>query len=156
MAEQNKKFTVRPAALADSRRIWEIRNNPRVRRYANNSEKISWEKHSLWFKKKYFSNSRNYCLVLVDNNQDYVVGYCRFDFTVKENKHFVSIAINQDNQGRGLGSLLLSQSIKMCPGVKEIIAEIRKNNPTSLKFFQRNNFKLYEKAGKNIIFGLKK
>jgi ribosomal protein S18 acetylase RimI-like enzyme len=134
----------------DIKRVWEIRNDLSARENSNNSEEIPLDKHIEWIKNKYFANDNNLCFVLDYN--DNVVGYCRFDF--EDDKYRTSIAIDHNFKGKGLGYKLLKTSIeKIGPG-KEILAEIQLNNESSLKIFQKNNFKIYSQDDKNYYLAL--
>lgn len=134
----------------DSKRIWEIRNHPLVRKNSNNPKVISFENHKKWFEEKYFSGLNNHCFVLKDKEK--VIGYCRFDFNQKDSAYITSIALDPEFQGRGWGHLLLSESLKKIKQNKDILAKVKKNNLSSIKLFQRNNFKLYKENKKNYYF----
>jgi len=137
------KFLVRKAKKEDSKKIWEIRNHSLSRKNFNNPDEILWEDHKAWFDDKYFNWKDNYCFVLVDKSNK-VIGYCRFDFETEEKFYIVSIAVNPNNYNQGLGSKLLSESIKRIEDGRSILAEVHKNNISSLKLFEKNNFKIYK------------
>ena len=149
-------YIIRPVKRDDAKSIWRIRNQPLMRQRSGNQAEISFKQHNLWFEKKYFSGEDNLGFVLEDKNR--VVGYCRFDSDDK-GRYIISIALNYGYQGRGLGSLLLSESLSKLKTGKEVLATVKKENESSLKLFQKNNFKLdkedekifYLKYGKNYI-----
>lgn len=150
--EIGQNFTVRPVKLADSRRIWEIRNHPLVRAASNNSQKIAFEDHEPWFKKKYFGAANNRCWVLEDKKEG-VIGYCRFDYDEEKSAHIASIALNPEYHGQGLGHYLLSESLRQF-GHNKVVAEIKKSNIPSIKLFKRNNFEVYKEDGNLYYLGL--
>lgn len=142
-------YIIRPINRNDSRRIWEIRNHPLARQNSGSPEEIPFEKHDHWFENKYFKDSNNICFVL--EKEKNVIGYCRFD--VDENdRYIVSIALDHDWQGKGLGQILLSESLKKLGEDKEILATVKKGNPSSLKLFQKNNFQLDKEDETNYYF----
>lgn len=144
-----KDFHIRKIKREDSKRLWEIRNHPKARDNSNNPEEIPFAKHDQWLENKYFKNSVNFCFVLETEGR--VIGYCRFDLD-EGKKYIVSIALDNDWQGKGLGHLLLNGSLKKISVNKEILAVVKKGNPASLKLFQKNNFKLDKEDEINYYF----
>lgn len=143
---------VRPAQPKDTQRIWEIRNEPESRAVAAIQEIIPLAQHVAWFENKYFKNKSNHCFVgEVDNN---VIGYCRFD--LEENHYLNSIAVSSSMHGKGIGTLLLRQSIEQLRPSRPIHAEVRKHNVASIKMFERVGFKKISEDNKNIYFELDK
>ncbi|MCD4761441.1 GNAT family N-acetyltransferase [bacterium] len=149
MDSLNNKYKIKPINKEASKRIWEIRNHPLMRKVSNNSKIIPFNQHSQWFKKKYFSNNLNKCYILIKRNKTEAIGYCRFDFNANHNAYQISIALDPDYHGKKLGNKLLSESIKQLSPKKNILAEIKKSNIVSLKLFQKNNFQIYKKGEKN-------
>jgi len=148
-----KNFIVRPVGQGDSKRIWEIRNHPIVKKNSNNSEDIKFENHNSWFQKKYFSNVNNYCYVLEDKEVG-VMGYCRYDFDEdEESAYIISIALDPNFHRKGLGSFLLGESLKKINPSKKVLATIQKENIASIKLFEKYNFKIYKED--NINYYLK-
>ena len=149
------EITVRPAQLNDAKRIWEIRNEPQARSVAANPEIIPLSQHVDWFKNKYFENKGNYCFVAeADHN---VIGYCRFD--LDDDQYINSIAVDSSMHGKGVGTLLLHQSIEQLQASpvltgRTIHAEIRKHNIASIKMFERVGFKKISEDDKNVYYQL--
>lgn len=142
------EIKVRPAQLNDARRIWEIRNEPESRAVAASPETIPIAQHVAWFNNKYFTDKGNVCFVAkADQN---VVGYCRFD--LDKNQYLNSIAIASSMHGKGIGTLLLKQSIEQLQSQKPIHAEVRKHNIASIKMFERCGFKKTSEDEKNIYY----
>ena len=141
-------FKTRKATPEDSKRVWEIRNHPEARRISNNREEIIFEKHNYWFKNKYFNRVENYCYVLEDENKK-AIGYCRFDYDKDNDNYIISIAIDFDKQGKGLGGYFLKKSLGLINIKKDIIAQTFKNNIASYKIFKNNGFKKYKEDEDN-------
>jgi len=138
IAVQNH-YTIRLAKLIDSRRLWEIRNHPHNRQYADQTQTIAFADHQAWFSGKYFNNGLNKCYVLLNKALE-VIGYCRFDSDSRQRRFMVSIAVDPSNQGRGLGQKLLSEALSLFISVQhnkfiKISAQIHKKNVVSLKLF---------------------
>lgn len=131
-------YKIEKAGEKDTKRIWEIRNHPLVRKNSGNTGIISLKNHQEWFKNKYLSNENNFCFIIKDNSENFF-GYCRYDFDEKKEMYIISIAMDPEKQGRGLGSLLLSQSLKQVKKIP-ILAKIKKNNIASIKLFEKNGF----------------
>lgn len=150
---EHAAYIIRPVKKKDGREVWKIRNHLLVRKNSDNPEKISFKKHSRWFEEKYFSGLDNHCFIL-ENENDKAIGYCRFDFNDKTNAYLVSIAINPNFLGRGLGHYLLSQSLNKFTRSAEILAEVRKGNLPSVKLFQKNKFKIFKEDSGKYYFKL--
>lgn len=152
--EREKEFKVATAQRLDSKRVWEIRNHPLVRQTAHSQEEIPFEQHDRWFENKYFKETNNRLFVLKD--ADKVIGYCRFDFDKEHNSYLVSIALDTEYQGKGLGHKLLSQALQQLDVPQEILAEVRKGNEISVKLFEKNNFQIYKEDKNTFYLKLKK
>ncbi len=141
---------VSPAQPNDAQRLWEIRNEPESRAVAASQETIPMAQHTAWFDSKYFKQNNNFCFVgEIDEN---VVGYCRFDSD--NDRYLVSIAVASSMHGKGVGTLLLRQSIEQLQTSKPIHAEVRKHNTVSIKMFERVGFKKVSEDDQNIYYQL--
>ncbi|MDP2586987.1 MAG: GNAT family N-acetyltransferase [Candidatus Komeilibacteria bacterium] len=137
MTEVN--YQVRSGKLEDSKRVWEIRNNFLTRQNSNEQSVIPFENHQPWFIKKYFSYKDNKLVIIETNGQ--VAGYLRFDS--EEGKGYVvSIALDPVWQGKGLGSVLLTDGLRLIKTDQLIMAQVKKFNPASLKLFQKCGFQI--------------
>lgn len=141
-------IVVRPANPDDAQKIWEIRNEPASLAVAASQEVVPLAQHVAWFNNKYFTGKGGICFVVeIDQN---VVGYCRFDL---EGDHYLnSIAVSSAMHGKGIGTLLLDQSVKQLRPPKPILAEVRKHNTVSIKMFERCGFKKASEDDKNIYY----
>lgn len=141
---------IRSAQADDARRIWEIRNSPEALAVAASQEVVPLAQHIDWFNNKYFQGNGNSCFVSESDNR--VIGYCRFDLNT--DKYTVSIAVDPSMHGKGLGTILLSQSIEQLRSSKILHAEVRKFNIASIKMFERTGFKKISEDDRNIYFEL--
>ena len=147
-----EEYEIVVAEKKDAERIWEIRNSPLVREKSGNSEIIELEDHKKWFYGKYFENGNNFCFVL--KKEIKTIGYCRFDYDEKHSIYVLSIAINSNNQSRGLGSRLLERSLALLQKMQKglVLAEVKKDNDVSGKLFERNGFKKQKEDEKNYYY----
>ncbi len=134
---------VRTAQLVDSLRIWEIRNTPQSRQASINQDEVPWENHESWFKRKYLENGTNACFVLDCSGE--TAGYCRFD---SESDSFrVSIALDPAYHGKGFGSLFLTEACTQFGKDKNLVAEVKKENESSVRIFQKAGFHVTSEDG---------
>lgn len=127
---------VRKVRPEDSRRVWEIRNTPQSRQVSINQDEVPWEKHEPWFKRKYIEDTANACFVLDYGGE--TAGYCRFD---SENDSFrVSVALDPAYHGKGFGSLFLIEACAQFGKDKNLVAEIKNGNESSVKIFEKAGF----------------
>jgi ribosomal protein S18 acetylase RimI-like enzyme len=132
----------------DVKKIWEIRNHLKNRSNFNNSNFIPFEDHKKWLEKKYFQNKKNICYAL--RKKEAMVGYCRFDWNADRESYIISIAMDPENQSRGLGNKLLSGSLGRIKGT--VLAKVKKENQASIKLFEKNNFKKNKETKDNLEY----
>lgn len=142
------ELKIRLAQPTDAREIWEIRNEPAALAVAAIPKVIPLAKHTAWFNNKYFTDKGSICFVAEADQS--VVGYCRFD--LDKDKYINSIAVASSMHGKGIGTLLLKQSIEQLKSSLPIHAEVRKFNTASIKMFERVGFKKISENDHNIYF----
>ena len=130
------KLIVRRASTEDAERIWEIRNHSKSRVESLNTAEILLADHMSWFSRKYLENKESFCFVMEISER--VVGYCRLDSD--DNNYIVSIAMDPNYHGQGFGTILLSESLRQLNSDKTILATVKKDNPASLRIFEKNGF----------------
>ena len=140
---------IRLATKEDSKKIWQIRNHPKNRKFFYNQGEINFLSHNKWYLSQYFDKQKNYCFVL-ENESGQVIGYCRFD--LRNNYYLVSIAINPGAQSHGYGSKLLNKSVSQLNIGRKILAKTIKGNVPSYKLFNKNNFIVYKEDKKAYYF----
>jgi ribosomal protein S18 acetylase RimI-like enzyme len=140
-----EKNVIRKVKRQDSKGVWKIRSHSFNRKYFGKKERIPFNYHDKWFENKYFKSQDNKCFVLKKEKK--VIGYCRFD--LENGKYRISIAIDPQYHGKGLGHILFSTSLKKIRTKRDILAEIQLGNLPSVKLFQKNNFEIYRQDDKN-------
>ena len=129
-------FIIRKVLPKDIWDIYEISNDPTVRKFAINRKPIEREEHIEWFQRV----DRE--LFFVAEVGGKVIGQVRFQ-RVAPDTFEVSISLHPDWRGKGLGKLLLREGVekvlKRFPGAK-ILARIRRENEISKKLFEGFGF----------------
>ena len=137
------KIKITRATSDDMFDLFELANDPEVRKNSFNQEKIDIETHEKWFNNRVDNDD---FLLLVARNGVNFIGSIRFEKDI-DNKFIISIQIHKNFRGKGLGKKLLQNAIKKLYDHKEnpiIIAKIKSNNLSSIKIFSDSNFKIIE------------
>ena len=121
--------------------ILEWRNDPLTRKMFVQQNKILFVEHSKWFKKNLLDPKISMYIGELNLQK---VGICIFSFNSKKNSYEISINLNPKFRGKGLSFDLLNKSIKVNNIDKNynLEAKIKKENPPSLRIFQKCNFKI--------------
>jgi UDP-2,4-diacetamido-2,4,6-trideoxy-beta-L-altropyranose hydrolase len=132
------RWTLRGAGPGDSELIWLWRNDPVMRAMAKTSEPIAWTDHAAWFDRMLSAAASSLYLIEVECGPAAMV---RFD--ALDGKAAVSINVNPDMRGRGIGlrSLLLAcerYAAEAAPSA--VVAEVRVENEPSLRLFRAAGF----------------
>ena len=139
----NMSDSIFRAQEEDAAAVWKIRYHPLVNQTALQGQPVALPEHRQWFRKRYLDIPNNVCLVFKRGGK--VLGYCRLDEN-EANTFTVSIAVHPDYHRQGLGQLLLTAALREGHSPKKFLAHIKKNNPSSLLFFQRNGFVVMSEA----------
>ena len=120
-----------------SKMLWEWRNDPVTRQMSNNTEKVSWEEHSIWYEKVLLDNCRK---LFVGEDDGIPIGVVRFDKCNNEEYFFeVSINISPTSRKKGFGKQILTNGIRRLleevESCKFIRAVVKKENESCNKLF---------------------
>ena len=137
---------LRPVTIKDCQRMFDWRNHPKTRQYIFQPDPIAYDTHYEWVKTALASNDR---LLLMgysetsEDNQD--IGILRFDLERATTSALISVYLNPDlPSGLGYGTQLLIQGNQWLrtnyPWVKQIRAEILKDNLPSIRAFQKAGY----------------
>lgn len=130
-----------PPSAKDARAVFELANDPGVRRGSFHPEPIEWTEHERWFHAKLIDPASIYLLALA---HDTLAGQVRF--YVEDRTATVSIALAAAYRGRGLGSLVLERGLehlrRASPLVQAIRAFVRPTNAASKRMFEAAGFAL--------------
>ncbi|MDD5194082.1 MAG: GNAT family N-acetyltransferase [Candidatus Omnitrophica bacterium] len=140
-----------PASGDDCKDLWVWRNNPLIRINFFDTECVGWEEHKKWFNSNIANpNTRIY----IAKQGTKKTGVIRFE--IKDNCTQVSVNLNPDYLGKGLGAKIIEQGserfISETKNVKPIIAEIKKNNIASQKAFAKAGFAFIKEDDTRVIY----
>ena len=136
----HEKLNIRPADRDDIKKIFDLSNDPAVRKASFNSAPIIWEEHCAWFERQL--SSRNSYFYIVEDNEKNFIAQVRFSTADSENK--ISISMSPDFRSKGLaGEIIRKTSLKT--GLRCIAAYIKPDNIPSLKSFIKAGYKITEK-----------
>ena len=137
MIHTKYRLTCRKAQLSDVRTYYVWAKDKTVRKNAFSKNKITWNSHKVWFKKKL--NSKNSNLYLFNHNNS-LIGQVRFD----RNKNLVKIdySLKKSFRGLGLGKKIVQLAIKRYKLKKHVtfVGVVKKINIPSIKVFQSLGF----------------
>ena len=136
-----EELGLRDFKVDDMDDLYRWRNHPVVRENSFNTDPLSWDEHLQWFKRK--SQSLDTTIYIAYHEAD-KIGMIRFENEREVIR--VSVMLNPDFIGQGLGSSLIRLGVKKFinekKADKDIIVEIKANNIASQKAFQKAGFKI--------------
>lgn len=108
------------------------------------SDRISFEEHTIWFENVMKNNKILFYITKIDNSP---LGVSRFDLiNSKYNSYEISINLSPFFRGKNLSKFHLISSLKRLnkdiPGNKKIIANIKKENIKSNSLFANIGFSI--------------
>lgn len=128
--------------------VYRWTQDPETRKNAPDPKGFSFESHKKWFQKKL--NDKN-AYIFIGQLNNLPVGQIRFE-VIKENKLSLSIMIDQNYRGKGIGTELVNNGIRHLKNkIKNfnIIAKVRTFNEASTKIFKKNGFGLKNEVTEN-------
>lgn len=140
-----KKFVLRQATFEDAQDIFSLANDDVVRKNSFKPDRIEWEHHLEWLKKK-----------LVDSNCSFFIVEClgrfagqvRFDVASQQGEAVVNISLKKNIRGLGLSPLVINESVgklmKVRKDVKLIRACVKDENVASMRAFEKAGFRFLE------------
>jgi len=126
---------LRQAKLTDSKKLFDLRNHPKVREYSHNTDKISFDEHKKWFEKTMLDDSKQ---IFIAQEKDDFVGMVRLELI--DNACLMSWAIFPEFQGSGFGKIMVNMAAKTIDCTLK--AEINNNNSASMKIADHIGMKL--------------
>ena len=145
--KQTLKFALRKADFCDIEFLWYLRNREETRRYSKNNKKIKWQEHINWIMPILLGFGDKQIFII--ENYKTPVGQIRFDHKNKDGLE-ISISILKEFWGKGIAYESLFSAIKLKKEIKVFYAEINKNNPASLRLFEKLGF-VFKKSRKGWI-----
>ena len=136
----NNIINLTKVGITDINDIFEWRNHPDIRKNFFNQELLSWEEHEKWFMAKLKDPDVTAYMAYYKKEK---IGTIRFE----SNEYVIktSVMLNPLFLGKGFGSQVIKlgveKYIKEKKPKKSLIAEIKKDNITSIKAFQKAGYK---------------
>ena len=144
---------LRKVIFEDALDTFNLSNDDLVRRNSFNSEKIKWENHLIWLKKKLEDENSIYFAVV--DALDKFYGQVRFDIDPKNKTAIINISLIKNIRGIGLSPIIIDKAVNellKIKSIKLIKAYIKDKNIPSIKSFEKANFVFLDKL---IIKGFK-
>jgi len=150
VTHQKKKPEIlfRDVRITDEKLLFDWANDNLVRQQSFNSQKIDYPTHQKWFAQKLADHRSLFWIA--EQNQN-AIGLVRFD--IQEDHAVIGISIDSKYRGKGYGSKILELSSNAFLQIFDlpIYAYIKKNNPASIKSFQKAGFHLKKETNINGI-----
>lgn len=138
LQNSQQALRIRRVIEADSKDIWQWRNDPITKNNSINIDDISWDNHCIWFHES-LQNPDLFLYIGIDS-ENFKIGLCLFEVSGNEAK--VSINLNPTFRNKGLSEPLLIGSIRQLYKTSNIIlhAAIKNFNIASEKCFKKAGF----------------
>jgi len=147
-------ITQRTATLGDAAVLLTWRNNPSTRMFSKNSEQIPSDQHFEWFRARLERTQFEPFFLYEEGFK--AIGMSRFDITPETaNKFEISILVDPDEQGKGLGKKILDMACATLFGLHPdhtIVASVHKQNLVSQKLFAGAGFESLPFVGNFLKF----
>lgn len=131
------RLTVRPATQVDSGLMFSWRNDPSVRAVSREKAVLDRLTHDDWVERTIASPDS---YLMVAEIGDRAVGVIRYD-AMPDDDCEVSLYIDPELNGLGLGKSLLRAGERSLRGARGIVAEVLSDNPASVKIFAASGYR---------------
>lgn len=144
-------LSIRKVTQEDSELILTWRNDPRVYRFALNSNPVQEKDHETWFKAKLESKKSFWYMGLYDGTP---CGTVRYDATESEEEVEISISVAPEFWGKGLATQMMAlgeKELVKSTKVLKITATVLTENKKSMDLFERSGYETKLVRFKKII-----
>lgn len=132
-----RHFSFRKATMADAERLLSWRNDPETRANSLETRPITREEHLVWLSKSIADTAR---VLLIAESNGAAVGTVRID--KREGAHELSWTVAPEARGKGVGTALVSQALKLSLLTgKKIVVRIKQSNAASRRIAEKAGFK---------------
>jgi len=144
MSELNHRY----AKAEDAALLFRWANDPEVRKASFHSTAITWPEHLQWLERRLGSGSS---LLLIFEKESSAVGIVRFE--IGEEGAIIGISIDEAARGQGYGKQMIEQACMHFRGLHQlpVLAYIKKDNPSSVRSFERAGFRFLQEDEVNGI-----
>lgn len=124
-----------------SRKVWEIRNLPDIRKYMSNSEPFSYESHQTFVESLNLDSNKLFIAFFEDEILIGAINFVGIGIDLSAER---GLFVNPAYQGCGMAQVLekLSEREVQQRGVRYFVAKVKNNNPSSLAFHQKIGYQL--------------
>lgn len=130
-------LNLRLCTLRDVEIIYNISNDPKVRKNSLNIDEISYENHIKWYKDSLINANR---IMYVIQDKHVIVGQIRLD--KQDDRAIISYSIEKNSRNKGYGSkalnLIKNEALKN--NISTIEGVVKKDNIASKAAFKKNGF----------------
>jgi UDP-2,4-diacetamido-2,4,6-trideoxy-beta-L-altropyranose hydrolase len=150
--EGKKIMRIRRATYDDAMDVFDWRNDEQTRAMSKNSDIIDKDRHLAWFSAAISDPQR---LILIGEFCQEKIGMVRFDYV--DNGWDVSINVSPSMRGKGYGSSLLKEALRLLRNMGElgtVHAEVKTTNAPSVKVFEKCGFVICDKDNEYIYMSL--
>jgi UDP-2,4-diacetamido-2,4,6-trideoxy-beta-L-altropyranose hydrolase len=137
MRMRGSPLRLRRVAAEDCRQAWEWANDPATRAVSFTSAPIPWEDHVRWFSAKIAHPGTAY-FIGVDAD-DRPVGQVRIERAADEDAGIISVVVDAQQHGRGLGTRMITEAC-LAQASAIVIAYVKPANNASIRAFTRAGF----------------
>jgi spore coat polysaccharide biosynthesis predicted glycosyltransferase SpsG/L-amino acid N-acyltransferase YncA len=135
----DEPFILRSATIGDIKMVYDWRNHEETRRYSFKSDTINFHNHIEWFKQTLLGQKSK---LLIAETEGSAFAVVRFDY--EGEKAVISIYLSPNYIGRGLGSVLIRQSVtwfrRHHSDIAYLQAVIKEDNVRSIRAFTSAGF----------------
>lgn len=150
MRELDKKIKLRDINKSDCKFLYGWRNHPIARAASIITEEIPYEDHVKWFEGSMKNPKRKIYIAIDDEGNR--IGQIRFD--EEDSDAIVSVTVDPEKYGKGIGTKIIEEGTKkyLCEHpTKKIKAEVKKDNPASVRAFEKAGYKLAKKGQDDLL-----
>lgn len=128
------EIKIRSAEIKDGKSIFDWRNDVHSKNMSFDHADLSFEQHMIWLSESLLNSYKKF---YIGEMNDKKIGVCRFDYYKTGDYCVVSINMNPEFRGQGLGKKFLSQCVEDYLNFREctLIAKIKPQNKASINSF---------------------
>ena len=132
-------YRIRSATEADIKSVFDLSNDPVVRKSSIHCEPIAWDCHVTWYASRLLRSESPFFIIEHDATGDFI-GQLRLD-QQDDGSMLISLSIASEWRGKGIGSSVIRRAIQMTDS-KMVTAMIREDNASSRRSFEKAGFNL--------------
>lgn len=127
----DQELVIRLATIEDVKKVFELSNDDVVRANSINQDKIKWEEHVNWFRKKIIEDKSFFYVAELDGM---FCGYCRLEKV--EQFWIVTIHVSPNYRNKGIGKQFI-EFVTNKHKEKNLVAYVKCNNKPSCRLFEK-------------------